>query len=198
MNITNTPPLRTDRLLLRRFTPNDLQAVYQIYSDRETNTFLPWFPVKDMAEAQAFLHERYLTHYNRPAGYNYAVCLQGDNIPIGYVNVSMEESHDLGYGLRREFWHKGITTEAARAVLAQLRRDAVPYITATHDVNNPRSGAVMKRLGMRYQYSYEEQWQPKDIPVIFRMYQLNLDGQEDRVYEGYRRMYPHNFVEPDA
>lgn len=39
----------------------------------------------------------------------------------------------------------------------------------------------MKRIGMEYQYSYEEQWQPKDILVTFRMYQLNLDGQEDRV-----------------
>ena len=40
----------------------------------------------------------------------------------------------------------------------------------------------MKQLGMRYQYSYEELWQPKNIPVTFRLYQLNLDGQEDRVY----------------
>ena len=43
----------------------------------------------------------------------------------------------------------------------------------------------MKQLGMHYQYSYEEQWQPKDIPVIFRLYQLNLDGQENRVYMEY-------------
>ena len=51
------------------------------------------------------------------------------------------------------------------------------YITATHDVNNPRSGRVMQAIGMRYCYSYEELWQPKNFPVIFRMYQLNLDGQ---------------------
>ena len=45
--------------------------------------------------------------------------------------------------------------------LEQLKKDGIPYITATHDINNPRSGRVMKRLGMKYQYSYEEQWQPK-------------------------------------
>lgn len=38
---------------------------------------------------------------------------------------------------------------------------------------------------MQYQYSYEEQWQPKDVLVTFRMYQLNLDGQNDRVYKEY-------------
>ena len=97
----------------------------------------------------------------------------------------MEEAHDLGYGLQREFWNQGIITEAGKAVIAQARRDSLPYITATHDIQNPRSGSVMKKLGMRYQYSYQEQWQPKNIPVTFRMYQLNLDGQEERVYMKY-------------
>ena len=36
---------------------------------------------------------------------------------------------------------------------------------------------------MKYQYSYEEQWQPKNFLVTFRMYQLNLDGNTDRVYK---------------
>ena len=53
----------------------------------------------------------------------------------------------------------------------------------------------MKRLGMKYQYSYEEQWQPKDLLVTFRMYQLNLDGDEDRVYRGYWDASSVHFVE---
>ena len=70
-------------------------------------------------------------------------------------------------------------------MIAQLKKDGVPYITATHDVNNPRSGGVMKQLGMGYQYSYQELWQPKNILVTFRLYQLNLDGNEERVYKKY-------------
>ena len=87
--------------------------------------------------------------------------------------------------LCREFWHKGIVTEAGQAVVERLKEDGMPYITATHDINNPRSGKVMQRLGMRYAYSYEEQWQPKNILVTFRMYQLNLDGYNKRIYWGY-------------
>ena len=71
-------------------------------------------------------------------------------------------------------------------------------MTATHDRNNPRSGGVMKKAGMRYQYSYEEQWQPKNIPVVFRMYQLNLQGDESFVYRKYKDEAPAWFVEPDA
>ena len=191
----NTPRLETERLILRRFTEEDMEAFLKIYGDREVNTFLPWFPLKTMEEARAFYEERYALAYARPEGYRYAVCLKSDSVPIGYVNVSTEESHDLGYGLLKEFWRQGIVSEAARAVVEQVKRDGMPYITATHDVKNPHSGNVMKALGMRYQYSYEELWQPKNIPVVFRMYQLNLDGNQDRVYREYWNRYENHFIE---
>ena len=53
----------------------------------------------------------------------------------------------------------------------------------------------MQAIGMRYCYSYEELWQSKNFPVIFRLYQLNLDGQMDRVYREYWDRYPVHFVE---
>ena len=109
---------------------------------------------------------------------------------MGYVNIGINEPHDLGYGLLKAFWRNGIVTEAANAVIHQVKKDGIPYITATHDIKNPRSGNVMKRLGMLYQYSYEEQWQPKNILTTFCMYQLNFDGQDKRVYKGYLDQSP--------
>lgn len=41
----------------------------------------------------------------------------------------------------------------------------------------------MQAIGMKYRYSYNELWQPKNKWVTFRMYQLNLDGQENRIYK---------------
>ena len=139
-----------------------------------------------------------IKEYKKDRGYRYAICLKTDNLPIGYVNVSMDNSHDLGYGLRKEFWHNGIVTEACKAVIGQLKKDGLLYVTATHDVKNTRSGGVMKQLGMSYKYSYEEQWQPKDILVTFRMYQLNFDGQDDRVYKKYWDSYEVHFIEKDV
>lgn len=181
----NTQTLRTKRLILRRFTENDIEALYKIFSDQEVNRFLPWFPLTTVEEAGAFYEKQFESRYNEQCSYHYAICLREDDYPIGYVDVGTGDSYDFGYGLCKEFWHRGIVTEAGRAVIEQLRKDGIPYITATHDVNNPRSGDVMKRLGMTYQYSYEEQWQPKDFPVIFRMYQLNLDRDKNRVYKKY-------------
>lgn len=193
----NTPTLETERLILRKFTENDLEALYKIYSDQEVNRFLPWFPLKTLEETKLFYEKHFAEMYLQKCAYNYAICLKEDNYPIGYVDVSINNSYDFGYGLRKEFWHKGVVTEAGIAVVEQLRKDGIPYITATHDVNNPRSGGVMKQLGMKYQYSYEEQWQPEDILVTFRMYQLNLDGVESRVYKKYWNHSTVHFIETD-
>ena len=191
----NTPELKTERLILRKFTDRDINALFLILKDEEVNTFLPWFPVKNMEEAKSFFEEQYASKYAQPQGYAYAICLKEDNFPIGYINVSMGDSHDFGYGLRKEFWHKGITSEAAKAIVEQVKKDGIPYLTATHDRNNPRSGLVMQRVGMKYCYSYEEQWQPKNFPVVFRMYQLNFDGNEEFVYKKYWNESANHFIE---
>ena len=195
--MNNTPMIETERLILRKFAGDAIEALYKIYSDEEVNTFLPWYPLKNMDEAFVFFQEQYAAKYALPQEYAYAICQKRDNYPIGYIKVDMEEHHDFGYGLRKEFWHQGIVTEAGKALINQVKKDGLPYITATHDRNNPRSGGVMRNVGMKYQYSYEEQWQPKDILVTFRMYQLNLDGNKERVYKKYWDTYAVHFVETD-
>lgn len=191
----NTPTIETDRLVLRKFTENDLYAYFSIMSDEKANQFLPWFVVKTMEEANELLHKNCLDEYQKEVAYRYAICLKKDNIPIGYCGFSGTENNDIGYGLKTEFWYKGIVTEAAAALTKQIKNAGYPYITATHDINNPRSGEVMKKLGMSYKYSYAEQWQPKNIPVIFRMYQLNFDGNNNRTYMEYWNKYENHFIE---
>lgn len=190
----NTPVIETERLILRKFTENDIPALFSILSDEDVNFYLPWFPLKSLEETKAFFQDRYAQVYKHKRGYSYAICLKTDNIPIGYAKISMDESYDLGYGLKKEFWYNGIVFEACSAIILQAKKDGIPYITATHDKNNLRSGNVMKRLGMIYQYSYIEQWQPKNIPVTFRMYQLNFEPIKF-VYKKYWNNSEKHFIE---
>lgn len=70
-------------------------------------------------------------------------------------------------------------------MLSQARESGIRYVTATHDVENPASGKVMRRIGMTYRYSYEELWQPKARRVTFRFFQIDLaDGVPE--YDGYK------------
>ncbi|EKK0978603.1 GNAT family N-acetyltransferase [Enterococcus faecalis] len=182
--------LETDRLILRTFTEKDINDLHLLLNDVSVNTFLPWYPHTILSKTWAF-YEKTIKH--QP--YYLAICLKGNNCPIGYVKAEMNDSHDFGYALRKEFWHKGIVTEASKSLVSLLKKEGIPYITATHDVENYRSGNVMKQIGMTYCYSYKEQWQPKNVLITFRMYQLNLDGHADRVYKKYWDTYPDHFIE---
>ena len=134
----NTPRLETERLLLRKFTEDDIEALYEILRDEEVNRFLPWYPLRSIEEAREFFEQRYAAEYAKPQAYAYAICLKDGgpsspsgpsshgSRPIGYIKVDMDDSHDFGYGLRREFWHRGIVSEAAKAVVEQVKRDGLP------------------------------------------------------------------------
>ena len=169
----------------------------KIHRDKDVNKFLPWWPVKTLDEARSFYDERYAPVYAKERAYHYAICFKKDDYPIGYANIQMNDSYDLGYGLRKEYWNRGIVTEACAAIVKQAKNGGVPYITATHDRDNPASGKVMQKLGMVYAYSYEEQWQPKGFLVTFRMYQLNLNGQHD-IYPEYWNRSAVKFIEEIA
>lgn len=195
--MVNTPEIKTERLILRKFTADDAGAFFAIMSDREVNAFLPVFLIDTKEEAAEFLRENYLERYDLPLAFRYAVCLKTDSIPIGYVVIDTDDSYDLGYGLLPEYWHQGIATEACTALFRQVEQAGIPYVTATHDVKNPRSGGVMRNIGMTYRYSYEELWRPKNIVATFRMYQRNFDGRDDRVYLKYWDKYPVHFVEKE-
>ena len=77
------------------------------------------------------------------------------------------------------------TIKAIKEAIETAKKDGIAYITATHDRNNPASGRVMQKLGMRYCYTYREQWQPKNFSVDFRLYQMNFTCPEKWVFSRY-------------
>ena len=75
--------------------------------------------------------------------------------PIGSImanTVGRAQSAHIGYCIGKTWWHQGIMSETLKAVMDFLF-DEVGYhrIEAMHDSNNPHSGAVMKKCGMRYE-----------------------------------------------
>lgn len=189
--------LETARLIIRKIaaTKLDMEALYTILSDKNVNKYLPWYPVSDREEARSFYKTRIEPYYQKENGYYFLVCFKEGKIPIGYVTASGSESHDFGYGLLEEYWGQGLITEACVAIIQFLKAQGWSYITATHDIHNVGSGKVMEKLGMSYKYSYKEQWQPKDLKVTFRMYQLNLDHNQARIFQGYWDNYSEHFIE---
>ena len=42
------------------------------------------------------------------------------------MHIGADDSHDLGYALRSEFWRRGIASEACAAAIAQARAAGIP------------------------------------------------------------------------
>ncbi|MDR2233748.1 MAG: GNAT family N-acetyltransferase, partial [Tannerella sp.] len=72
--MSNTPEIRTERLILRRFTENDVKAFFDIMSDKAVNEYLPWFPFETLEEAKNYLQEKFLKTYEKQVGFRYAIC----------------------------------------------------------------------------------------------------------------------------
>ena len=110
----NFSPLITERLSLRHFKETDAEALFSILKDEETTAFLPLFPLTSLDEAKEHLKKRYLDAYEKGDVYRFAVCLKEDDIPIGEIHASQDESRDLGFVLKKEFWRRGIMISIIR------------------------------------------------------------------------------------
>lgn len=178
MNRVNTPTIKTERLILRKFTDGDLQDMFEIYHDEEVNKFLPWFPFQSMEETKEYLYKNIYKKYEQEIAYFYAIEEKESHKVIGYIGVSGidegKESAELGYGIIKGYWGKGIATEASKALIQRLKQDGFKFIFATHDINNIASGKVLEKSGLTYRYSYDEIWQPKNIPVTFKYYRIDF------------------------
>ena len=66
--------IETQRLILRHFTEEDINALFSILSDKDVNTFLPMFPLKDIEEAKDYL--QYIKSWIQQKGFYYAICMK--------------------------------------------------------------------------------------------------------------------------
>ena len=76
--------------------------------------------------------------------------------PVGMISVvSMNEEVDsvqIGYCLGRNWWGRGVMTEALGAVIGFCFDTlGAQRVEARHDTNNPASGKVMRKCGMTYE-----------------------------------------------
>lgn len=141
--------LRTDRLLLRPFQLTDADDVYAYAHDAEWGRFLPVPSPYEYRHAVEFVARSVLAPWDtNPV---FAICLSGRC--VGGINIRIDTSRgtgEIGYSIARAHWGKGLTAEAARAVMDWAFNEFdLAKITAMADEVNTRSSRVMEKLGMR-------------------------------------------------
>ncbi len=157
MRHCGTQRLETERLVLRRFVIEDAEAMFENWaSDPEVTKYLTW-PAHTSTEVSRAVLEDWISSYPRENYYQWAIVLkENGSEPIGsisavYLNDDISMVH-IGYCLGRTGWHRGIMSEALKAVMAFFfDRVGANRIESRHDPRNPHSGMVMKKCGMKYE-----------------------------------------------
>ena len=147
-------PLRTERLLLREFRPEDIEDVHAYAIDPEVARFMDWGP--NTREITVEVMDRWAEQakeWPRDA-VTLAIEHVADGLVIGSIRLEVSDranlAGDFGYSLHRSYWRQGYATEAARALLeVGFRTLGLHRIWAECDTENVGSWGVMQKLGMR-------------------------------------------------
>lgn len=150
-----TQTIETDRLILRKATIEDAAPMFRNWaSDPEVTKYLTWPPHENTEVTQKVLAS-WVNAYENNNYYHWMIVLKEIGEPIGSLlasTVGLAESAHIGYCIGRKWWHHGIVAEALNAVIAYLFEDVGYHrIESRHDPNNPNSGAVMRKCGMKYE-----------------------------------------------
>jgi RimJ/RimL family protein N-acetyltransferase len=154
-------PVRTERLIIRALTFDDIDRHFAIFSNPDVVRFLYEEPLT-REQAQEHLKRRCaLDLPNEGEWVNFGVELADDGVLIGELgmaNLSLAHRHyEVGYVFDPAYFGQGYATEAT-AIIVELAISGLGAhrVTGRLDARNARSAGVLGRLGMRREAHFVE------------------------------------------
>lgn len=146
--------LETERLIIRKFTYDDLECLIDLRSDEEVIKYLGGRQMQNPEAIEKRLRF-YLDCYEK-YGYGMgAMIWKKTGEMFGWSGLQpLEETGEteVGYGMVKEFWGKGIGYECARAWLEYGFKTAnAERIVAVAAPENTGSWRIMEKCGMKYE-----------------------------------------------
>ena len=153
--------LETERLLLRRFTPADVENLVELDSDpavmRYLNGGVP--TPRDIIERDIL--PRFLASYDEMGEFGrWAAIEKATGEFLGWFSFrSHDDAHlddvELGYRLRQASWGRGYATEGVQALIRRGFTDlGVRRVYATTYQDNRASRRVMEKVGLTFVRAY--------------------------------------------
>ena len=143
--------LTSDRLALRRFTPDDIDWLADLYSDPEVTKYLGG--VKDRTKTEELLRVRILEYYEEHPGLGIWMTVERETgVRVGFHllnHIRGESIIQTGFSLVKSAWGKGFATEMAAAILRYGFKDMkLRRIAGMADVQNHASQRVLLKIGL--------------------------------------------------
>ena len=155
INHMGTQTIETNRLILRKYEITDADDMFRNWvTDSEVSRFWGWEPHKNIDETKTLL-KGWIEDYKKQDTYHWVIVFKNIMQAVGYIYLNeldnTNESASVHFALSRKVWNKGIMTEACNGVINfAFSKLHIKKINSCHHIDNPASGQVMRKCGMRY------------------------------------------------
>ncbi len=155
--------LETKRLILREFTTEDVDNLYDLDSDPEVTRFIDGGLPPDREDIRTRIVPLFLAYYQKYAAYGYWAAIEKKSgVFLGWFHFrpAYDNASDieLGYRLKRSAWGKGYATELSGALIQQgFANLGIRRVTASALLANRASTRVMEKVGMKVTHYYREE-----------------------------------------
>lgn len=144
--------LETERLALRRFTPDDLDWLVALYADEDVTRYLGG--TKTRAQVEELLATRILGYYEAHPGLGLWMTIEratGQSVGFHLLNhIQGESIIQVGYGLVTSAWGRGFATEMACPLLRYGFIDLkLARIAGMANLQNVASQRVLEKIGLQ-------------------------------------------------
>ena len=116
LHFKGTPPLETERLLLRRINDGDLNDIYQYASNEKVTQYVLWETHESLEDTKDFYRTYVQANLENDHGADWAIIRKEDGTflgSIGLMNPDFDTNTvEVGYVLGENHWGKGYMSEA--------------------------------------------------------------------------------------
>jgi RimJ/RimL family protein N-acetyltransferase len=146
--------IETNRLTLQEFSINDAAFFYDLVNDPDWIKYIGDRNVRTIKDAEDYLTDKIIPSYQKFGFGFYIVRLKENDLPIGMCGLIKREWMnyvDIGYAFLSEYRGKGYAIESSIATKNYAKEGlGIHQLAAITDVNNERSGNLLKKLGFEY------------------------------------------------
>jgi RimJ/RimL family protein N-acetyltransferase len=157
--------LETERLILRRFTPDDLDDVEALDADPAVMRYINGGRPTPRDELRDEYLPAWLAYYEIGDRYGFWAAIEkGSGRFLGWFHLrpdsdDMDDDPELGYRLRADAWGRGYATEGSRALVDKAFEElGVRRVYATAMAVNVASWRVMQKAGLHFVRVFHQPW----------------------------------------
>ncbi|WP_196888406.1 GNAT family N-acetyltransferase [Aureivirga sp. CE67] len=153
------PIIETKRLILREFSKEDVEAVYEFNSNDEIHKYTGDEIIKTTKRAQEIIEQIWLKDYEKYGYGRWAVIYKPDNKIIGFAGLKFLpeiNETDIGYRFLPKYWGMGIASEVSEKILEYgFKNLNLKRIIGIAMPENIGSWKVLEKIGLSF-YKIDE------------------------------------------